>query len=241
MNICICDDDKTIQTTVKSFVSDFLQKRDFKSSITCFCSGSQFLKDWNANNNPLYDLYFLDIDMKEELSGLDLARTIQDRDQYAKIVFITAHSKHTHEALRIVHAFSYLIKPIKSEDIENTMEDFFHFCNPNVIISVLDKNQRKVNLPVEKILYIERKLRKSEFITTTGEVFYSYKTLSGLSDDLPSFFIRCHKGFIVNLNHAIDSAHGKCQLKNGEELAIGRKYQEGFKNIYMSFTRRSKC
>jgi two-component system LytT family response regulator len=65
------------------------------------------------------EVVLLDVEMPE-LSGIECARAIQDRDPRTVLVFATAHEEYMASAFE-VYAFDYLVKPFR---VERAMETF---------------------------------------------------------------------------------------------------------------------
>lgn len=81
-----------------------------------------------ADGRQLIDLYdqlrpeviLLDVEMPE-ISGVECARAIQDRDPRAVMVFATAHEEYMANAFE-VYAFDYLVKPFRMERAMQTLD-----------------------------------------------------------------------------------------------------------------------
>ena len=65
------------------------------------------------------EVVLLDVEMPE-MSGIECARAIQDRDPRTVLVFATAHEEYMASAFE-VYAFDYLVKPFR---VERAMETF---------------------------------------------------------------------------------------------------------------------
>ena len=66
------------------------------------------------------DVVFLDIEMPE-ISGIELAKAIQQRAPQAKIVFVTAYREYAVQAFEL-NATDYLLKPIRKDRLEKALE-----------------------------------------------------------------------------------------------------------------------
>ena len=86
------------------------------SCLDTYESGEEFLE-----SGKNYDLLFLDIDMKG-MDGIETARKIRLRDKKLKIVYVTAYREYAGKAFS-VHAFGYLLKPVKKERLFAQIED----------------------------------------------------------------------------------------------------------------------
>ena len=113
MKIAICDDEKEIRESLRKILEEY--KEPFEQ-IDLYTSGEELLE---CDRN--YDLLFLDIDMKG-INGIETARKIRLKDKKIKIVYVTAYKEYASQAFS-VHAFGYLLKPIKKEKIYRQIQD----------------------------------------------------------------------------------------------------------------------
>ena len=67
------------------------------------------------------DYAFLDIKLRG-MTGIELAKLIKESFPGTKILFCTAYSEYAFEAYR-VYALGYLLKPIKADDIRETLRN----------------------------------------------------------------------------------------------------------------------
>ena len=80
----------------------------------------EFLKKCQEGNHAV-DYAFLDIKLRG-ITGIELAKQIKLMFPETKIIFCTAYSEYALEAYR-VYAMGYLLKPVKAEDIRNTLRN----------------------------------------------------------------------------------------------------------------------
>jgi len=74
----------------------------------------------DALNQLDVDVVFLDMEMGE-IHGLELAEEIATHHSHIQIIFVTAHAQFALEAFE-VNAIDYLLKPIRKERLEKTIE-----------------------------------------------------------------------------------------------------------------------
>ena len=120
IQIVICDDEENSRAYLKQLVlkQRVLDEYAQDYEIVEFSSGTELL---NASNE--FDILFLDIDLKEELTGMELARIIRNRskEKQSIIIFISGYKEYVFDAFD-VEAFHYLLKPIDNEKFTNVFE-----------------------------------------------------------------------------------------------------------------------
>ena len=165
------------------------------------------------------DVVFLDVEMPE-MTGVECAHGIQDMDPGIIIIFATAHETYMGDAFE-VYAFDYLLKPFKVERVIQTLERarerLLHrrgedaqklIRNDAKIVNgrMMLKHREGVSfIDLEKILLVQREERATVLYTTDGERYVTGDTLAEMEERLPrEAFFRCHKSYIINLNHIKD-------------------------------------
>jgi len=109
----LVDDDQGNLQTLKLCLADFNKFVEVVGSFTSPLKAMAEIKRLNP------DVLFLDIDMPV-INGLSLAK--ETIGHYGDLVFVTAHEKYWKEAFGI-HAFQFLLKPIKDEKIAALVTD----------------------------------------------------------------------------------------------------------------------
>lgn len=91
---------------------------------------------------------------------------------------------------------------------------------------------RNVNiLDCREIMYIRIENRVTKYYTTKKNdsedgVFYEYRPLSEIMQELPGNFIRCHAAAIVNRDYVQSYNHQLITMADGSKVKIGRRYGE---------------
>ncbi len=157
--------------------------------VKVFHSGGAFLKE----ENLVYDAAIVDIQLSDNISGLDVARTLNENGK--PFVFLTANNEHKIllEAAKLKPA-AYISKPFKINDISVALEiialnqippikiktsNGYEFIDPSEILFVKSDNTY-VEIIMEERTIVQRKLLK-EF-----------------RSELPDYFIRVHRSYIIN-------------------------------------------
>lgn len=77
---------------------------------------------------------------------------------------------------------------------------------------------------MSEILYIERISRKIR-IVTKNENYECYDTLKSMQERLPKNFVRCHTGYIVNMDYVVSIHSNYLVMKDERKISIGRTYK----------------
>ncbi len=159
------------------------------------------------------DLIFLDIQMPD-LTGFEV---IEQLTQKPNIIFTTAYEQY---AIKAFETFSidYLLKPIKEERIQQSMEKLKQFGRLNQALNInglqeiirqFQAPQKATALPIktgdritlvryENIAYLEAQDKYVFVFTADGQKHLTDQSLTALSEKMPAQFHRIHKSYIIN-------------------------------------------
>lgn len=162
-------------------------------------------------------IVLLDVEMPR-MTGVEAARVIQDTDPATILIFITAHDQYMADAFS-VYAFDYLLKPFKVDRALQTLErakqviamrEAADAAPPRPAVPpqtaagrLMLKHREGVNVVgLDDILLIQRENRSTVLYTVNEGRFVTSDSLGDVEARLdPKMFFRCHKSYIINLNH----------------------------------------
>lgn len=117
------------------------------------------------------------------------------------------------------------MKKIYGESIDMTKENCQlnnYQTKSNFFEIVCAKEKILINL--NEVLYIERDARKIRFVTRGAE-YTTYDSLASLLSRLPENFIRCHTGYIVNMDYVVSIHSNYLVMNDNKKISIGRTYK----------------
>ena len=89
------------------------------NNIEVCCKYTNPVKLLEEIENLEIDIAFIDIDMPE-MTGIELAQMIVDKNPKIEVIFVTAYNEYALEAFE-VHALDYILKPVKKERLEKVI------------------------------------------------------------------------------------------------------------------------
>jgi len=228
LRIAICEDDQTIQNKLQEHIEDWAEARGTKVDILSYPSAEAFLMAWPEMS---FDLAFFDIKMKE-MTGIELASLIRKTDSNMLIVFTTSFTQYALSGYE-VNAMHYLIKPVsptkllpildKARLIWRSHQDSF---------MLVSDGTGQLKLPFGDIYYISV-LSHTMSVTTDSTVYEMRKTMGELMEMLPSYFIRIHRSFIVNLFKVECVYKDSLLLTNEAKLPISRNNSKDVNDAFI--------
>jgi two-component system LytT family response regulator len=185
------------------------------------------------------DAFFLDIQLKDDYTGLWLAEQIRELERYkfTPIIFITGVHCRELEAFRSIQCYKYILKPFTEIEVARIFRDVITHGiverkTPD-IIKIKEKGFTYV-MNQDDLIYVESRKRKLFISTIYEETDITSYSLIRLSQNLSEKFIQCHKCFIVNRSYIrkIDRINDAIYVHKKEEpIPIGRKYKERIRDL----------
>ena len=130
---------------------------------------------------------------------------------------------------------SVLIRPYSESEMKETISDFISSAIGKVDTKdffVIENRDGILKIPYDSIAYIEAN-SKRVFVRIQKEEYGLYDTLDSIQDNLPDYFVRCHRSYIVNLKMIIEyvATQNVLRLSNGLIVPVSRSYKNRIKEI----------
>lgn len=224
--IAICDDEVTTLHQTKKYLEEY---SNGKFIIDEFISGEDLLA-----SKEKYEIILLDIDMAG-INGIETARKIRQSDKYVKLIYVTNYSDYTVFAFA-VHAFAYLLKPIKKNELYRQLDEVFEYMQvPAKKLLEFHAEEGIVRIDPLEILYFEY-LNRRVFLNTAHDVYTLKCKITDLALKLQNKgFSMPHKSFIVNL-YAVKNIKGyDIYLTNDTVIPLSQKKSMEFRKSLNRF------
>lgn len=249
LRVLICEDDIKYLEYVKKCVENYIVIENFAIHIVCASTNPADILDYLRDNERATGMYFLDLNLNNDMNGIDLAKKIREYDPWGAIVFITSDGDSHEITFRYrLEAMDYIVKGDAStnaricECIKNAHQKITStdaaFLDKFVVKITKDVrgfrsffNLAKdtiVSVDSRTILYFETSTETKHSIimyTTSGNVEFR-GNLSRIEKDLNrKEFYRCQRNYIVNLEKiiAIDAVQLTVIFENNMQIEISPK------------------
>ena len=232
MRIAICEDNLDHAKILSEYINRWAAHKGVKVLLVHYESAEMFLFSWSKDNT--FDLAFLDIELKHT-NGLELAQSIRKQDQGMLLVFTTGLQNYVLRGYE-VQAFRYMLKPIKEKECCKTLNNaFLAIQNQKADTFVIIQETQSIRLLKREIYYFEMDNHYVKVHTTKG--MYRYKeNLSNVGSMLGEpRFCRCHRSFIVNLEHVATINQTKVEIDNGDILPVSRSRWQALNQCFLSY------
>jgi DNA-binding LytR/AlgR family response regulator len=229
--IVIVEDEPNIADSLK----DILEALEH-TVLNVFDNGKEVL-EYLHTTTP--DLILLDIQIKGDMDGIEVARHIAEKDNQP-FIFTTAFADE--ETIKKATAYSpygYIVKPYGMKDIYAAIEIAMNnhkligelknvTPEPTMVTNnhlFLKVDTRLVKVKEEEIFYVEAKGDYVLFKTAEkGHIVHS--TMKKVEEKLnPARFLKVHRSFIINLDHVVDIEDNSLVI-NGKVIPVSRSNKD---------------
>ncbi|MEL6560972.1 MAG: response regulator [Bacteroidota bacterium] len=188
------------------------------------------------------DLVLLDIKIKGDKDGIQLAQLIRQKFDIPFIFISSLYDKTTLSRAKNAEPSGYIVKPFKDEDIQVAIDmavtkagimPITESQTEQFELFIRDKNAM-VPLDFNEVLYIEASDNYAIFhlSDTSYTVSQTLKFIEGKLID--HGYCRIHKTFLINLRK-IDRIEHSVVFINGAPLPIGKSYRKAFMDRLIIF------
>ena len=224
----LCDDNLNILDKLEKMLENIFTKNNFDAKVSFTSDNSDKILEY-IKSNPS-DVLLLDINLKSNKTGLELAEEIRKVKKNSYLIFTTGHLEYAMVAYKY-KTFDYIAKPITYDRLEDTIIRLFDDIN-GLNKRYLKLDNKNTLIDESEIQYIKRDGMKLIFHTSTRD-YDTYSSFNKFQDKLPKTYIRCHKSYIANINQIkdVEPVSGTITFKDGNTCDIGPKYKREFMEV----------
>lgn len=225
LKIYLCEDEKAQLERWEEIITKYLVMHEVNMELYCSTAKpAQVLECLKRSDSP--GLYFLDIDLKAEMNGFQLAGEIRKYDPRGYLVFITTHGEMAPLTFKLkVEAMDFILKDepgcLKERIIsciEAAASNYYKYLETKNRAMVVKEEFSFVKMDQEDILFITTDLESRTIaIHTCNGVRRRAGTLKEIAVQLNPWFYYCSRSTIVNIKNAAEYLPDvrKIRMKNG--------------------------
>jgi len=237
-----------VDDEIKALKSLSWELTNFSEEITVSASFTNPFEalEYLEKNTP--DCLFLDIEMPT-MDGFQFIQKLTNKN--FPVVITTAYNQYAIKALKN-EAIDYLLKPIDTDDLKETIVKIKKFNSKNFTAEKLEQilinfNSNLINkkitlntdgkllfLESDEILYAESDGNYSTIFLVDGQKIVLTKKLKEVNALLPQdSFFRIHNSYIINLNKIEEflKTDGYVVLKSNHKIPVSRQKKSDFLDL----------
>lgn len=244
MDVLICEDNVEQLYALKQLVLQIAAESHLPLNIYLATTRAQSLL--TVVKQQCYQpgaLFILDVLLdQKQLTGLQLAQILRQKDSLSTIVFCTTHSELAYLTFHYqVAALDYILKDelvINSQRLRHCIEQAYQRQNPLTTASqaapktlLLKIGAKLVRIQEDDLIYAETSGNKHRLmIYTTYQQLEVYGSLTKLAQLSPQL-MRCHNSYLINKTKIkmFDGRQMRLLLDTGVSCPVSRKYLRAIK------------
>ena len=235
LRVAICTSSEADRQVISGLAERYCNRKSVPVQILKCGNGMELCDEVGDGN--WFDVVFLDIMAKPE-SGVEVARRLRRLRYAGKIVFCAA-APVFHPERFDVGAAGYLLQPYGTERFFKTMDRLVHAVRTSVY--PVKCRSKLMCVPQDEILYVESQNSRCILHQTGGRTYTIYKKLDEIKEELNAeCFLRCHRSYLVNLNHVV-AVDKQFILSSGDAVLIRQKQLKEMRQAYLDYTAQMTC
>lgn len=193
------------------------------------------------------DIILIDIILKGNLDGIELARII-NKKHHIPFIFLTSHAdRYLVERAKSVKPYAYILKPFNDRQVSIAVElalvnyskktpEKELFKNPsfkatdNQVLQIKDslflkKKHHFERVPLKEILFLQADNNYCT-VSTKSEKFVYSMVLKKIESHLPKDqFFRVHRSYIININ-SVNGFEGNMLFVGEKKIPVSKTYKD---------------
>ena len=225
MRFAVVEDSKTEAAALVVQIEKYCTTRHIDFELTVFHTEKEFMSAFEPDK---FDIVFMDIFLEpDKAQGVNLGQILQNEDKNLSLVFYTSSPDYYEESYDM-NAVHYLRKPVTEQYFAKAMEKLTALMERDAQFISVTANFKKIDFFLKDIVYAEVYGNNTIIHTTVGEPQTIRRALSDFENDLRAggegfgdSFIRCHKAYLVNMNHVLEANdYGDFIISNGNKVYV---------------------
>lgn len=192
--LMLCEDDAAHAQALKHTLEPW---KDLFQQI-CHCTSIEELEAALHDDAPP-DILMMDICLPDE-NGIAAVKRLFPPGSMTQVIYVTGYVEYCTGVYETEHV-SFLVKPIRPDECEAALRRAMDRLDEHQRQGITVREASSTHfLAFSSIRYIESIGRKLMFHTAAGTI-ETYGSLAHIEHLLDARFCRCHKSFLVNLDH----------------------------------------
>lgn len=239
LKIYVCEDIEVQRNKIKKTIENIVLMEDLDMEIGCVSNNPHTILE-KVKETEDVGIYFLDIDLGADMTGLTLAQEIRKYDPRGFIIFVTTHSEMSYMTfIYKLEALDFILKD-NPEELDRRVYECILKANQR-FASVNNKvqanfsvkvNEKVITVDYDEILFFETSINVHKIILHCKKREMEFwGKIKDIEKEVDERFYRCHRSFLVNKDNIreIDFRNRVIYMVNGDECLISTRMMKGLK------------
>ena len=228
MKLALCDDSRYDMDNLKALLDGYHQIGKMEQ-ISEYSSAEELLGA--VKGGAEFEIIITDISLPEQ-SGIELGRELNEISPDTQIIFVSGNPEYFQDVYYVEH-IQFMSKPVEAERLYYALDKAMSRC-VSEYITVGDKQNRQ-RIDKRMIIFVEASNHDTIVYSPDGRAKYHMpfgEFIELLGNDR---FIRCHRGFMVNMEHVTRLEAKSIIVRGGADVPVGRTYSADVKEKILKF------
>lgn len=229
LNIFICEDNEKQRSDLNEIIKDILNIEKYEMQIMVSTHDPEEILNYVKDNKGM-GIYFLDLNLNNEINGFELAKQIRKYDKIGFIVFVTSYT----DATQLT--FTYQLEAMDCIDkngiqgMTRSIKNCLTEINNRIFVKnyqstkhlIMKNNDRIIKIDLSQIIYIETTKKNYILIHCESSEVEIPGSINKIECSLDDRFYKCDRYCLINRKKVkeIDDENKIIYFINGDNYAI---------------------
>lgn len=187
-----------------------------------------------VEEEPFVEVAYVDAIME---SGLSAAKEVRKKCKDASLVIIADEHISPMKYLKPnIQPQALLLRPLKPVETSHVLGELYTHLQSEKEemedVFIMEEKSQEKRIPFQKIAYFEAR-NKKVYVKVENQEYGFYDTIINLEGRLPSYFVRCHRSYLVNIKKVkgVYVKKGEVELEHNIILPLSRTYRKSMKEL----------
>lgn len=179
------------------------------------------------------DVLLMDIELgPDQPNGIEAVQRLFPAGCKTQVIYVSGYVEYCTPVYRTEHVY-FLTKPVAQVDFDDALaRAFSNLEEKRASLLPVRSNGSITLVSPSAIDYVESDRRKVR-IHMGAKVLETYATLGGMEAALPASFVRCHKSFLVNMDHIVEFHKDCIALQSGKTVPVSQTMKKATKESFL--------
>lgn len=231
ITVSICEDEAFFASELERLLREYCGLKGIRFSISTFSNGEKLLV---SNQAP--DIILMDIKLPGS-DGMEIVQRLRRLGGGCQVIFITAFQKYVFQAFDL-DAVHYILKPATAEKLFPALDKAIKRLSADGGKTFFVSNGTSASrIFLKNILYFDALDHRITVHTLSGTVQF-FGSLDAVRENLDDRFFRCHRSYLVNMDHVTEKQSGFAIMDGGDKILIARRKQQEFTRRLLEICRK---
>lgn len=230
LSVFICEDDPIQRLKMEKIIENYIMIEEFDMQIILSTANPDKVIGYLNAHSDTRGIYFLDVDLGQEMNGIQLGATIRELDINGKIVFITTHSELLTLTFQYkVEAMDYILKDDSDRIQQRVYEALIQAQRHYLADSSGQQDMLRLKIgsqirvfSLKSVMFIETSATPHKLVLHLDNSSIEFYGKINEIENLATPFFRAHKSYVVNTENieTINKSRKEINLINGETILV---------------------